>query len=73
MAHGWILDVLSDLKTYAQRNGLAALAEQLDDTRLVAAAEIATMEVNAPVAAPVKSDASTTGDGHRTAGAGDGA
>ena len=37
----WILDVLSDLKTFASANGLSALAEQLDDTRLIAAAEIA--------------------------------
>ncbi|MCE8537786.1 hypothetical protein KBY27_09975 [Ruegeria pomeroyi] len=37
----WILDVLSDLKTFANANGLSALAEQLDDTKIVAAAEIA--------------------------------
>jgi len=37
----WILDVLADLKTFAVANGLGALAEQLDDTNLIAAAEIA--------------------------------
>jgi hypothetical protein len=37
----WILDVLADLKAYAASNGLVALAEQLDDTKLIAAAEIA--------------------------------
>lgn len=37
----WILDVLADLKTFAASNGLKVLAEQLDDTKLVAAAEIA--------------------------------
>ncbi|MCV2888028.1 hypothetical protein [Ruegeria aquimaris] len=37
----WILDVLSDLKSFAMANGLNALAEQLDDTKLIAAAEIA--------------------------------
>lgn len=36
----WILDVLSDLNAFAAANGLSALAEQLDDTRLIAAAEI---------------------------------
>ncbi len=36
----WILDVLSDLNAFAVENGLTALAEQLDDTKLVAAAEI---------------------------------
>ncbi len=41
MGHDWILDVLTDLKTYAQMNGLPALAVQLDDTALVAEAEIA--------------------------------
>lgn len=41
MPYQWILDVLSDLKAFAQVNGLTALAEQLDDTSLVAAAEIA--------------------------------
>lgn len=37
----WILDVLADLKSFASANGLGALAEQLDDTKLIAAAEIA--------------------------------
>ena len=37
----WILDVLADLKTFADANGLGTLAEQLDDTKLIAAAEIA--------------------------------
>lgn len=40
----WILDVLSDLNAFAVANGLTALAEQLDDTRLIAAAEIASMQ-----------------------------
>lgn len=37
----WILDVLADLKTFAAANDLTALAEQLDDTTLIAASEIA--------------------------------
>jgi hypothetical protein len=41
MQYHWILDVLSDLRTFATDNGLSCLAEQLDDTSLVAAAEIA--------------------------------
>ncbi|SMO55153.1 hypothetical protein SAMN06265380_102183 [Ruegeria faecimaris] len=45
MAHNeWILDVLSDLNAFAVENGLTALAEQLDDTKLIAAAEIASMQ-----------------------------
>ncbi|WP_420557133.1 hypothetical protein [Roseovarius sp.] len=40
MQNEWILDVLADLRTFARQNGLAELAEQIDDTRLVAAAEL---------------------------------
>ncbi len=41
MRNEWILDVLADLQTFAQENGMSVLAEQLDDTRLVAATELA--------------------------------
>lgn len=41
MQHEWILDVLTDLRTFAHQNGLPVLAEHLDDTRLVAATELA--------------------------------
>lgn len=44
MRNDWILDVLADLKTFALSNGLPALAEQLDDTALIAMAEIASLE-----------------------------
>lgn len=37
----WILDVLADLKAFASSNGLNAISEQLDDTMLVAASELA--------------------------------
>jgi hypothetical protein len=37
MAHHWILDVLRDLTSFARTNGLTDLAEQLDDTMMVAA------------------------------------
>ncbi|RKF16108.1 hypothetical protein D6850_00620 [Roseovarius spongiae] len=43
MQNTWILDVLADLKTFAQNNNLGALAEYLDDTSLVAAAELASL------------------------------
>lgn len=36
----WMLEVLSDLKTFSRQNDLLGLAEQLDDTLLVAAQEI---------------------------------
>lgn len=44
MAHDWILDVLADLKAFAKQNGLVALSEQLDDTTLIAATELASTE-----------------------------
>ena len=41
MGHDWVLDVLTDLKTFARANGLPTLAAQLEDTAFVAQAEIA--------------------------------
>ncbi len=43
MQNGWILDVLADLRAFARQNDLPALAEQLDDTRVIAAAELASI------------------------------
>lgn len=40
MRYDWILDVLTDLRSFAAHNGLAALAAQLDEATRVAAAEI---------------------------------
>ena len=37
----WILDVLADLRTFAVANGLSDLADQLEETKLIAAADIA--------------------------------
>ena len=44
MRSDWILDVLADLRTFALSIDLPALAEQLDDTALVAMAENAALE-----------------------------
>jgi hypothetical protein len=44
MRSDWILDVLADLKTFALSVDLPVLAEQLDDSALVALAEIASLE-----------------------------
>jgi hypothetical protein len=44
MEHDWILDVLADLRNYASRNDLPALAEQLQETALLAAVEISSTE-----------------------------
>ncbi|PRY82064.1 hypothetical protein [Marivita geojedonensis] len=40
MGHDWIIDVLTDLKTFAAANDLDALAAKLDDTQLFARAEL---------------------------------
>lgn len=40
MQNDWILDVLSDLRRFAQENGLPRLAQHLDETTMLAAAEI---------------------------------
>ena len=40
MKDDWILDVLADLRAFARSNGLIELAEQLEDSSLVAAAEL---------------------------------
>jgi len=42
MSQDWMIDVLLDLRKFAQKNGLGRLAEQLDDTIHVAVAEITT-------------------------------
>lgn len=46
MGHEWIIDVLADLKSFAKQNDLPLLAVQLEDTALVASAEIATVVGN---------------------------
>ncbi|AGY32443.1 hypothetical protein GQF56_02405 [Rhodobacter sphaeroides] len=40
MTHDWILDVLSDLRAYAERNALSELAAGLDETLRLARAEL---------------------------------
>ena len=71
MQYQWILDVLSDLKAFAKSNGLAALAEQLDDTSLVAAGEIS--QVTGSLAGGFALDAGKVGVLHRRAAASDNA
>jgi hypothetical protein len=41
MRHDWVFDVLRDLKAYAVKNNLPALAARVEDARAVAEAEIA--------------------------------
>ena len=41
MPHDWIFEVLHDLRTYAQQNGLTALAAKTGEALDVARAELA--------------------------------
>jgi len=41
--HDWMIRVLEDLRAYARLNGLAALADELDQARMLAMTEIANL------------------------------
>jgi hypothetical protein len=45
--HDWIFDVLKDLRTYAQANGLPALAAKADEALHIARAEISAADPQA--------------------------
>ena len=53
MGQKWIIDVIADLRAFADQNGLPLLAHQLDVTSTVAQAEIASMLEGTPRAANV--------------------
>ena len=48
MQHEWMIRVLEDMQAYARLHGLVALAEQLDQTRLLALTEIASLTPGPP-------------------------
>lgn len=48
MARDWIIDVLADLKSYAEMNGMPATAASLEDTTLIALAEAASRAARDP-------------------------
>jgi hypothetical protein len=50
MGNDWIIDVLADLRTFAQKNDLPLLAVQLEETAFVARVEIDAMAERAPMA-----------------------
>jgi len=66
MQYEWILDVLADLKAFARQNGLNLLAEQLDDTQLIAATELTSKGEGHP--AHERSQAAAAGSDPRGAG-----
>ncbi|MEL6958121.1 MAG: hypothetical protein AAGL89_04100 [Pseudomonadota bacterium] len=64
MGQKWIIDVLSDLRVFADQNGLPLLAHQLDITSTIAQAEIASLLEGTPRAANVNGSqtSATLGD-----------
>ncbi len=44
MRREWIIDVLADLKAFAEHNGMDATAAGLEDASLVALAEISSLD-----------------------------
>ena len=61
MRSDWILDVLADLRSFAEANDLPCLAEQLDDTALIATAEFVTRDERSASGGHVR-DEHNTGD-----------
>lgn len=51
MGHKWIIDVIADLRTFADQNDLPLLSHQLEVASNVAKAEIATVLEGVPRAA----------------------
>jgi hypothetical protein len=56
MRSDWILDVLADLRSFAEANDLPRLAEQLDDTALIATAEFASRNERSATGGHVKNE-----------------
>ena len=50
MRREWIIDVLADLKAFAEHNGMDATAAGLEDAALVAVAEISSLACRCRVA-----------------------
>lgn len=68
MSQEWMIDVLTDLRTFAKRNGLLALAEQLDDSIHVAVTELKAKEQELVSS---RGEANADHSVHRTFAAGD--
>jgi hypothetical protein len=45
MPHTWILDVLTDLRSYAEKNNLPAVAQAAAEVLVVAKTELSTLQV----------------------------
>lgn len=67
MGNDWIIGVLADLRNFAQTNDLPLLATQLEETSLVANAELAQVSQRALVT--VRGESAETGSIFAQAGA----
>lgn len=67
MGNDWIVDVLADLRSFAQKNDLPVLAAHLTDTACVAQAEIAQTTPTVPLSA--QGEAAATRSVHIQTGA----
>ena len=65
MGQRWMIDVLSDLETFAANNGLPVLAQKLAETADIAIAEMA-VEMAAPTLSRLGVARGTDGHGLRT-------
>ncbi|MDO9525591.1 MAG: hypothetical protein Q7J57_08635 [Gemmobacter sp.] len=54
MRHAWIIDVLTDMKTYAQLHGMVALAQKVDEALKVARAEMTEQDTDTSEGGPPK-------------------
>ncbi len=68
MGHQWIIDVLADLRTFAQTNGMPQLAAELDDVSRKASVEIGGSRERTPLR--VVGDDAATGHIPRAVGIG---
>jgi hypothetical protein len=49
VTNGWIIDVLSDLRAFAQMNGMVLLAAQIEEAERVAQVELASVAEKASI------------------------
>ena len=67
MRNDWMIDVLADLQTFARKNGMVQLEQQLELTARMARYEMATKLKDAPIA--VRSVGPDAGSVHKPTGA----
>lgn len=64
MGHEWVIEVLSDLKSYADRHGLVALAAKADETLAIARVEIDAADAQADDSGEAPQERTTAPGGH---------